>query len=325
MEKQKTRLPEFDILKGIGIILVLLGHLPISSEMHMVIYSFHMPLFFFCSGVFFHKRAVKESMIKDVKSILIPYAFFAVILIVTLFLVSLFHTYSISVALSQIKIVPFDRQCYSLYHTIWFFVCIYFVKEIFNVFYKSPMQGLIIGGVIYIVSLVLQQYKIHLPFFIDSSLGMISFYSIGFYLHHFFVLKQMTVTNKITIGALLLFVCYVCVIILVKPYINVRDNEYPCFLVISALIPILSLYILSKKISESCSIFTGIIKICGVNSLFLFALHGPIYEILFPIVNKVGLGNLSIIFVMLVITIPTCLMAAKLLLKYTPFLVGNLK
>ena len=46
------RLAHIDLLKGIGIILVLLGHLPINGIMHMLIYSFHMPLFFFCSGFF---------------------------------------------------------------------------------------------------------------------------------------------------------------------------------------------------------------------------------------------------------------------------------
>lgn len=158
MDKQKIRLAELDILKGIGIFLVLLGHLPISSNMYTIIYSFHMPLFFFCSGVFFRKMEVNESLIKDVKSLLIPYAFFATILIITLFLISLLHTNSMSMALSQIKISPLDRQCYPLYHTIWFFICIFFVKEIFNVLFKSPRQGLIIGGgILYNISYIAEK------------------------------------------------------------------------------------------------------------------------------------------------------------------------
>lgn len=78
------RLAHIDFLKGIGIILVLLGHFPINGIMHMLIYSFHMPLFFFCSGLCFKPRPIVQGFKKDVKSILIPYVFFASILVITL-------------------------------------------------------------------------------------------------------------------------------------------------------------------------------------------------------------------------------------------------
>lgn len=42
-----------DIAKGIGIILVVLGHLDTNGQISReVIYSFHMPLFFLLSGIF---------------------------------------------------------------------------------------------------------------------------------------------------------------------------------------------------------------------------------------------------------------------------------
>lgn len=40
-----------DIAKGIGIILVFLGHFNIPDTLRAEIYTFHMPLFFFLSGV----------------------------------------------------------------------------------------------------------------------------------------------------------------------------------------------------------------------------------------------------------------------------------
>ena len=56
------RSSEFDILKGIGILLVIIGHvcdyLMIGggwANWHRIIYSFHMPLFFFVSGYFSSK------------------------------------------------------------------------------------------------------------------------------------------------------------------------------------------------------------------------------------------------------------------------------
>lgn len=45
-----NRIVSFDILKGGGILLVILGHIQIPYMLKTVIYSFHMPLFFFVSG-----------------------------------------------------------------------------------------------------------------------------------------------------------------------------------------------------------------------------------------------------------------------------------
>ena len=48
------RIRYFDMAKGLGIILVVLGHIEyISDELRAWISSFHMPLFFILSGCFF--------------------------------------------------------------------------------------------------------------------------------------------------------------------------------------------------------------------------------------------------------------------------------
>lgn len=41
------RIEYIDILKGIGIILVVLGHVTQDKQVFQLIYAFHMPLFFF--------------------------------------------------------------------------------------------------------------------------------------------------------------------------------------------------------------------------------------------------------------------------------------
>lgn len=77
------RLKEFDLAKGIGIILVVLGHFfPESApswyaHMRQVIYSFHMPLFLFVSGfVYMHTRRdvpYGVFLLKKAKRIALPY------------------------------------------------------------------------------------------------------------------------------------------------------------------------------------------------------------------------------------------------------------
>lgn len=52
MPEQTKRIEALDIAKGIGIILVMIGHMT-SSYLYNWIYSFHMPLFFILSGICF--------------------------------------------------------------------------------------------------------------------------------------------------------------------------------------------------------------------------------------------------------------------------------
>ena len=49
----KKRMDYIDIAKGIGIILVILGHRNISTDIKQFIYTFYMPLFFMLSGYLF--------------------------------------------------------------------------------------------------------------------------------------------------------------------------------------------------------------------------------------------------------------------------------
>lgn len=42
-----------DIAKGIGILLMVIGHLKIPIELHQFIYMFHMPLFLLFQGICF--------------------------------------------------------------------------------------------------------------------------------------------------------------------------------------------------------------------------------------------------------------------------------
>ncbi len=93
---QPDRNAVFDYAKGIGIVLVVYGHvargvfnagLPIDAgffaRVDTLIYSFHMPLFFFLSGLFFlhslHKRGYFALMRGKVDAILFPYVLWSLL------------------------------------------------------------------------------------------------------------------------------------------------------------------------------------------------------------------------------------------------------
>lgn len=51
-DNRSSRLDEIDVMRGFGILLVVIGHVwPVGTWIHSFIYSFHMPLFFIISGL----------------------------------------------------------------------------------------------------------------------------------------------------------------------------------------------------------------------------------------------------------------------------------
>lgn len=81
----KQRIEWIDMAKGLGIVLMIYGHTHFCySPIKIWLYSFHMPLFFFLSGVTFN--LLKYTNFKDylknkAKTLLIPYMFFAFVIL----------------------------------------------------------------------------------------------------------------------------------------------------------------------------------------------------------------------------------------------------
>lgn len=84
-ENMAKRITYFDLAKGLGIILVVLGHISdISEELRGWISSFHMPLFFVIAGMLIYikneeKLSGKEIIAKKFKGIIVPYLWFSLI------------------------------------------------------------------------------------------------------------------------------------------------------------------------------------------------------------------------------------------------------
>ncbi len=80
-----SRIHYFDYARGIGIILVILGHIQyISKGLRIFIVSFHMPLFFFLSGMLLFvrgekDRSLREVFLKKARSMLYPYFVFSIL------------------------------------------------------------------------------------------------------------------------------------------------------------------------------------------------------------------------------------------------------
>ena len=79
-----------DLAKTIGIFAMIIGHSDIPDCIRIVIYAFHMPLYFFLTGFFLQTKSDSIGKVADKKrkALLIPYVFMVLSIIIVSFLVS---------------------------------------------------------------------------------------------------------------------------------------------------------------------------------------------------------------------------------------------
>lgn len=125
------RIEWIDTAKGIGLILVILGHLHIPF-MTTWIYLFHMPLFFFLSGLVYSggKYTWKQYLIKKAKSLLVPYVTYG-------FIILLFYTIVNSIIGVENSLYGSTREMFKNliiqehFWTIWFLTALFLVEIIY--------------------------------------------------------------------------------------------------------------------------------------------------------------------------------------------------
>lgn len=146
------RIEWLDIAKGITIILMVLGHSSIPKPISNWIWSFHMPLFFFASGIctVFERTGVMDFFRKKVMSIGRPFVVYSVVVIVISYI-------------SKIKIDASIMTGWGAY-ALWF-VPVLFVSLLLARFYFVFKGG---GRFLYLFLLPFSSYilsilHIHLP------------------------------------------------------------------------------------------------------------------------------------------------------------------
>ena len=188
---KKERLAVFDVAKGLGILLVVFAHVNYTPESLIYIYSFHMPLFFLISGIFFNNK--KYTFCQFLKSrflrLICPYLFFytallcassAVKFILMDFSLSAIGTYKN--AFIQMFIAQGSSSVISA--PLWFVPCLFAVEIIYYFISKLKVRFiipvcaiLVLGG--WMLETNFTQVAAYLPWSLDSALFSLGFYAIG--------------------------------------------------------------------------------------------------------------------------------------------------
>lgn len=138
MERNKT----IDIAKGIGILLVVLGHCAIPTKWFTLIYLFHMPLFFFTAGLVFRPSSDNEAFYqKKKRTLLFPYAVYGFLFVVVDTLV---NNPSADGLLTNLLSLTFQIR----YSSEWFLFAMFITVMLANTLVKKGDRVLNIAAVV---------------------------------------------------------------------------------------------------------------------------------------------------------------------------------
>jgi fucose 4-O-acetylase-like acetyltransferase len=265
------RIEWIDIAKGIGIVLVVMGHMQIMGRF---IYSFHMPMFFMLSGMCFHPEKYPQFvpfLKRRINQLLIPLLLFNVIVLVARSLCFGFHD-------------ALQRSCqeYKFQEKAQWFLFILFWSEV--VFYgiwrgtSGRRNGMLLSLVIvYIIADLLNVYSIELPFHLAAVPCCLFFYGLG----NVFATTIHRYVNhwNVCLGLLLLLVNAVNVhfngncINLAHAKLGVPSAYYVAFALMSSI----AMYIVSYHVPGAW--IRAVFMWLGRNTLVILCVHETIIEL----------------------------------------------
>ena len=191
-----SREPVFDVMKGIGIILMLVGHIPPGEKVYGIIYSFHMPLFFLVSGAFAKVNGnAKGAIVKDLKRLVLPVfvtmAFVIVLSPLYYFIDGNFSNVVVQV-LSLLWLGDAVGTKWGLLNidSLWFLMALFWARCLFRVVAKcceriQKYRDEIIVAIcmaLSFASISLHHLLPPIPWDLLKGLSAVQFYAIGWYL-----------------------------------------------------------------------------------------------------------------------------------------------
>ena len=329
---------QLDIMKGIGILLVIVGHISQNKTLNTWIYSFHIPLFFFVSGIIYYMANVcgsKEFLVRKYKSLLIPYLVFSTLsFIYWCFIERYLRGSSESVMHQFIEI--FLSQGGDSNHefnvALWFLPCLFVMEILFDFIRrrfndkKYIMSFLVICS---IVGFIFSQYiPIRLPFSIDTMFVAIPFYGIGFLIAPFFNSINYFINDNKTIISIVFILLSLGVLFFYKGN-NFNNNNYSNYILlyIVSFIGIILIIIFSNIINKN-----RILLYLGSNTLILMCIHEPLKRIVLIIVSKITNINTDVlrsnIFLIILLSVLLILIMypfINIIKIYMPFMIGKFK
>ncbi|MDO5969176.1 acyltransferase family protein [Flavivirga aquimarina] len=326
---EKSRFNWIDQAKGLGIFLVIYAHN--FPYLESYIYSFHMPLFFFISGMFHPKETNSKTIIHRAKSLLIPYFFWAFLLYLFWFFLGRHYGNSTTFNLDPIKsfIGIFYAQG-GIQFMDWG-IPLWFLPGIFLTFLLySFLKVIKIKTIRYLVLITLislgflypRYFDFKLPWSIDVACVSLVFYMSGN------VLKEQLV--KLNSNKLLIVMLFALILSLTIGFVNPKIDMYRAIygnellFIINGLTGTLFVLLFFKKFR-----ILNFFAFLGKNTIVLLVMHFRALTFIKAILMVIGIQvfvfSEPIKFFISIFQVLLILPLIFLINKYAPIFNGKIK
>ena len=303
LKKKDDRLLWVDVLKGIGIIAVVAGHVGgiLAPEFGLL----RMPLFLFVAGFLFKVQAdQKEYLFKKFVHLLVPYICFLILLYTPQAFMSVYHGHE-SVLQAIEKAILGGPLLEGRAGVFWFVTCLFATQQLLNYLLNAYSEKKVMVIMAVLLGLSFINSELYPEFWLPWSLNNVFAAAPIFFAGYMF--RKLPVNFKGFEFVLLLVVIYICTEIPNNLY-NIKANNYgiPLVTLGSALVVIFCSITIAKylvRYSISTTIFGNISK----GSMIIMYLHQSLQFLV------KGILVLNNPYVVLAIVICTCLIVYQFL------------
>ena len=322
------RIDFIDIAKGLAIVLVVFGHTGLRGFFSDWIWSFHMPLFFFVSGLVFDPSKYNTFSLfvkKRLHTLIVPYAIFSIIIFIG------FWMLNYNPCLHSIKELLFGWDGIAL----WFVPVLFFVEILFYILCKNINSIFILLLLLLTGSMIgyfLNEYNVHFYYKLETVLSALFIYGIG-YCSRFYILNRFSFSEKYNLLVSFFFFLLLNVIIVLinHPRLDMAWNQVGSYLpgYIGAFSGICWMFCLSRIIDLSTLKVKNVIVYLGKNTFVILAFHQflsalirkcleelPMSSYLNSLLRQIILWILLIFFISLINKYFSCILGRKLPVKY---------
>ena len=314
-----------DIMKGIGILCMVMAHVYYGRYFDHLVHAFHMPLFFFASGYLTQKlKCNRIDFFRKFKKVMIPYYFWGVLIItIDSFFKNISWTKSIYHLLWENSSDLYDAG------PLWFLSAYYISGLIFNIIMVNVKNKYLS----YITIIIISLFGITVNTILGSRLPMsldVAMVSSGFWLTGYFIKnhKEQPYIGIIHNMKWYLIFCLsivICGLIFVNGYVNLRLNEYSNIILfwINAICSILLILSISKKLetytrntsNKFFAMIANFLKILSKSSMVFLCTNKIVIEILNRFWNSVSTNFLIGRVFITCVTVIICISIEKIVVK----------
>lgn len=265
-----------DCAKGLGIMLIIIGHTITPDWLHSWIFSFHVPLFFIVSGYLFKQRKLLNVIEKGWKQLLRPMLITQVVcfcgLCVFFSKTGTWNGPDFLTLLTKYFLMLGEGA-----RGMWFLSALFFSKMFMTIICSHSEKYIsLIAIILFYISCMMHKFSSYIPFYFIQGMACVIFLYIGQLIKRFNLLHF-----KYDFGIILL--CALVIVCGYRFYLNTADMLFPFgifSLIIASLIGASVLVVFHYiETQQTFMNFLRVLSYIGKNSLLILCLHSFVHTL----------------------------------------------